>query len=107
MRKVYTAPDPVTARMAQDLLSASGYKAIIQGELLGSGAGELPADAYPTVWVVDNEDEEPATKLIQQWEQRESSLQLYESPWTCPNCGESHAAQFTQCWKCGEQRLGG
>ena len=105
MRQVYIALHLVDAQIAKDYLQGAGISAVIKGEYLGSGAGELPVDSYPTVWIVDDDEFEKARELISNYESDRPGDQIYESHWQCPGCGEWIEPQFTECWSCGNQRL--
>lgn len=97
MREVYLAADPVNAEIVKDYLLGHDVEAIVRGAHLWSGQGELPVNAYPSVWVIRDEDEIRANELIRQFERGRS-----EHPaWRCPACNERLPGQFTACWKCG------
>lgn len=130
MKKVYTAGDPVGARLALGLLEENGIEAVIQGEALWAARGELPltSDSAPSIWVVHDGDAERARELILSkegvrnpercagcgYQLRSQSESLCpecgepfretDTAWTCGGCGEQVEGQFTHCWKCGEGR---
>jgi hypothetical protein len=103
MKLVYSAANIMDAQIKKDHLESAGIEVIVQGEYLTGAIGELPADTYPTVWVVDDADESRAKAMLEALADQQAS-QLYEDDWTCSECGEKIAAQFTQCWQCGHIR---
>lgn len=104
MKQVYAAANAADAQMCKDYLEAIGIPAIVKGEFLSGAAGELPANTYPTVWVVEDRDFELALKKVRMYESSSPEDQMFDTSWACPDCGESIDAQFTQCWKCGHER---
>ena len=104
MKQVYIAADIADAQMCKDYLEACSIAVIIKGEFLSGAAGELPVNAYPTLWVVDERDYDLALSKVKIYESRDPRDQIFQSSWTCEGCGEHIEAQFTQCWHCGHQR---
>ncbi len=105
MKQIYIASDVVSARIICDMLNSAGLEAHIRGELLTGAAGDLPVNLFPTVWVVDDNDEDKALKLVEDFESSRPESQLFDSVWPCPDCTEVIDAQFTQCWNCGFNRV--
>ncbi len=104
MKQVYLAADMVEAHMIKDYLEGAGIEAMVHGALLTGAIGEIPANTYPTVWVVDDADYHLAKDRIADYLSAEPSDQLYKDRWTCPECGQALEPQFTQCWHCGAYR---
>ena len=104
MKQIYAAASMADAQMCKDYLEAIGIPVIMKGEFLSGAAGELPANTYPTLWVVDDRDVELARKKVRMYESSNPVDQIHQSPWHCSRCGESIDAQFTQCWQCGNER---
>lgn len=105
MRQVYLASNLVDAHLVKDHLISFGIKAHIHGENLVGAAGELPTDAYPTVWVTDNDDYERARQLVHGIVAEPKATQLFPDNWICPDCAEPSEAAFTECWRCGRVRV--
>lgn len=126
MKRIYTAADPVHARLIVGCLAQHGIAAKVLGESLWSIQGELPVEG-PGVWVVNPDDAERALELISEQESpgnpthcRSCGYDLRSTfaarcpecgepfqsleDWTCPACGETCEGQFTQCWSCGADR---
>jgi hypothetical protein len=66
MKKVYEASHGLEAHMIADLLRQQGITGRVEGEYLAGAIGELPAAGLVRV-VVDEEDYEPARRVIEGW----------------------------------------
>ncbi len=95
--------------MLRDLLEDAGIRAVVLGETLAQGRGELPMtpDTLPAVWVGEA-DADRALSLAREFEARTkpgaAAAGQAAPDWTCPACGESIEGQFTDCWNCGATR---
>ena len=67
MKRVYEAANNIQAHIVMHVLEQAGVHAMVQGEFLQSGAGELPLGNLVGV-VVDDEDVEIAREIIEDWE---------------------------------------
>jgi putative signal transducing protein len=67
MKRVYNAANNIQAHMVMHVLEQAGVHAMVQGEFLQSGAGELPIGNLVGV-AVDDEDVEIAREIIEDWE---------------------------------------
>ena len=67
MRRVFQAANHIQAHMVMHVLEQAGVHALVQGEYLQSGAGELPLGNLVGVAVAD-EDVEIAREIISDWE---------------------------------------
>ena len=98
MRKVYSAPNTNLVHFIRSILEAHKIEnVILREQLAGVVGGIAPHDAWPEIWIHDDERLDEALQLI------ESSMEKSEmlgNPWQCKCCGEEIEAQFTQCWKC-------
>lgn len=99
--QIYTASDPANAHIVRDYLAGHGIEAHIRGQFLWGGMGELPANAYPTLWVTDPDQVDPARALIRRFEADDTATR---QAWRCGGCGEQLAGQFDACWRCGRNR---
>jgi len=104
MKQVYIAEDNISAQMVKDYLASRHIDSIIKGEMLIGAIGELPANSFPTVWVTDENDYDKAVDFIKSYEAGFVDEQVFDNVWKCGNCDELIDAQFTQCWKCGQER---
>ena len=67
MKRVYNAANHIQAHMVMHVLEQAGVHAMVQGEFLQSGAGELPLGNLVGV-AVDDVDVEIAREIIEDWE---------------------------------------
>jgi hypothetical protein len=107
MKRVYSALDLPTAHFVLSLLEEEDIPARVFGEDISALRGAVPFSAatQPGIWVLDDENYERAREIVTSFENSASSEASPGIPWTCPDCGETSDAQFTQCWKCGKNRL--
>lgn len=126
MKKIFSADNPLRARLVAAMLDEHGISVMIQGDILWGARGGLPLtpDAAPSVWVTDDEDAARARELVAEFDQPVNPTHCTncgynlrglpkprcpecgksfreEHPRTCPTCGELHEGQFTHCWNCG------
>jgi hypothetical protein len=101
MRELYQAADRVEAQMLKDHLQVEGIATVIVGDLLSGAVGELPADIFPTLWVLDDDDLARARQLTEAFFNRPP---VSSSGWRCSACGESIEPGFEICWNCGSPR---
>ncbi len=103
MVRVYQAQHGAEAHLVRTLLEAEGILAVVQGESLRMGVGEVPfTAAYPTVHVRE-EDAQAAADVVAQF-QAERDQTPEGEPWVCPTCGEMIEPQFAQCWRCADRQ---
>jgi hypothetical protein len=103
MQKLYQASDRIEAQLVSDLLASRHIDNRILGNYLSGAIGELPADLYPTVWVIDDADLPLARELLTRFiaDNRERGD---ASSWVCRDCGELIDGSFDLCWRCGGGR---
>jgi len=102
MKQVYVARSVTDAHLVRGVLEAEGIAAMVRGEFLAGGIGELPADVCG-VWILDDALAARASQVLEEvWRGRRASGSA--GPWTCPGCGEPLEGQFTDCWRCGAAR---
>jgi hypothetical protein len=108
MKQVFVATNPTEAQVVRSLLEARGIEAEVHGEALWGAlaAVGLTIDTPPTVWVLDDEDEGEALRIIEQEEAAGGPPPPAAGSWQCESCGEELEAQFDECWKCGAKRPG-
>lgn len=102
MKKVYAAPDLLSAGHVRNLLEQSGIGSDLRNYYLGGGVGDLPVnECWPEIWV-DDGDASRAEQLIRELQ---SALAAPPDPlWHCTRCGEPNEGQFSECWRCGALR---
>jgi len=103
MVRLFVGSTSLETQQIRDHLEAQGFRAIILGENLGMGRGELPitAETLPAVYV---DSENAAASLAAVKEFLEQPLDQSRPPWPCPSCGEQIEGQFDACWHCGTTR---
>ncbi len=102
MKRIYSEPSPIFIHQIKELLEDKGIKTILKNELLSGGVGELPpTEVWPELWVLENDDEEPAKSLVEAFVQ---STKTQAKEWQCNNCGEQVGGQFNICWNCGGEK---
>ena len=103
MLKLYEAADRIEAQILKDHLLEEGVEAVILGDYLSGGMGELPANIYPEVWVLQAKDMPKAQQLLHDFTKKHD-LQDENDEWRCLKCGEMVDAGFDVCWKCAAPR---
>jgi hypothetical protein len=106
MQQLYQAGDRIEAQLLSDLLERRHIPNRILGDYLSGAIGELPADIYPTVWVIDDADLPRARELLQRF-QSENRARGETRSWVCRGCGELVDGAFELCWRCGHEREAG
>ena len=102
MRKIYSSHDRLLVGYLADLLQDQGIPCLVRNAYLGGASGELPpTECWPEIWVADDRDTAPATRLVQAYL---TGPVEPRPPWECPACGERLEGQFTACWSCGHGR---
>ena len=101
MKLVYTHPNLVLVAQTQSLIEFAGIECVVRNEYASGAIGELaPIDAWPELWVINDEDCDRAESLIE-----ESHASTQEAEWKCAKCGNLNPATFDLCWHCGGERL--
>jgi hypothetical protein len=103
MKKLYAAKHAIEAHLIRGFLVSHGIDAVVRGDHLTTGWGELPVDIC-SVWVVDEAQFEQADALVSAFFKGSSQRMFSGGTWTCPRCGEELEGQFTACWSCGTSR---
>ena len=102
VKQVFLARDVTEAHFVRGLLESHGLDAMVRGEDLWGTRGEVPfVDAWPTVWIVDDNREDDARALVQKYESGEVASTVGKTTWCCPRCQQEIEPQFTSCWACG------
>ena len=101
MIEVYSHADSAIVGFYRSLLEDAGIKTYFRNEFV-SGAEVIVPVFYPTICVIDPEDEARALEII-----KNASLpNLTAGPdWKCETCGENVPGTFDQCWNCSNPEL--
>jgi hypothetical protein len=103
MKQVHVARHAPDAHLVKGLLESNGIAAVVRGEFLTSGWGELPVDVC-SVWISDDAQYERAQAVLLSFLNGDLARELRSQNWRCAKCGEQLEGQFTSCWKCGGAR---
>ena len=103
MKQVHIARHAPDAHLVKGLLESNGIAAVVRGEFLTSGWGELPVDVC-SVWIADEAQYERAQAVLRSFLNGDLARELRSQNWRCAKCGEQLEGQFTSCWKCGGAR---
>ncbi len=106
MNCLHKTPDRSIAQLLCGALRSEGIDAVVDGEHLSSLQGlAVPAGASAEyrVCVVDADQTPRASLLVAEWLEHHESTTETER-WSCGQCGETHAGQFSSCWKCGAEK---
>lgn len=100
MKKVFCSENRLRVQQVKDLLDSYQIPCFIKNEYAIGGAGEIsPFDAWPEVWLTDDDWFNRASKLITELENPVNE----GSPWICQHCHEENDASFEICWNCGAE----
>jgi hypothetical protein len=105
LKQVHVAKHAPEAHLVKGFLESHGIEAIVRGEFLTSGWGDLPADVC-SVWIADDAKFERANELLVAFLKGTLARIHGGESWQCQRCGESLEGQFTACWNCGATRPG-
>lgn len=103
MKRVHNARHMTEAHLVRGLLESHGIAAVVRGDFLTGGWGELPVDVC-AVWVPDDARFAEADRLVQDFLKGALARIHGGEAWQCPHCHEAIEGQFTACWQCGTQR---
>lgn len=102
MKRVHNARHLTEAHLIRGLLESHGIEAVVRGDFLTGGWGELPVDVC-AVWVTDDGQYAAADRLLRDFLKGVTVSENSEG-WRCRHCDEVLENQFTACWKCGAMR---
>ncbi len=101
MKRVHNARHMTEAHLIRGFLESHGIDAMVRGDFLTGGWGELPVDIC-AVWIADDAQYSEADLLLRDFLQ--GRLATGGEAWQCSECGETSEGQFTACWQCGTAR---
>jgi hypothetical protein len=103
VKQIHAAKHAMEAHLIKGFLESQGIEAIVRGEYLTSGWGELPVDVC-SVWITNDAQFDRANEVLIAFFKGAIARELGANGWQCPNCHEILEGQFTACWKCGTAR---
>jgi hypothetical protein len=101
MQRLYQAGNRIEAQLLSDYLGRHHIDNSILGDYLAGAVGELPADLYPSIWIVHDTDLPRARTLLQRF--LDDSRRDDAPSWVCRGCGELVDGSFDLCWRCGSE----
>lgn len=103
MKRVHNARHLTEAHLIRGFLESQGIDALVRGDFLTGGWGELPVDAC-AVWITDDARFAEADQLLKDFLKGALARIHGGKTWSCPQCGENIEGQFTACWQCGAEQ---
>ncbi len=103
MKPLHSARHATEAHLIRGYLESQGIDAVVRGEFLAGGIGELPAGLCK-VWVMEDGEFARADDLLRQFLRGEAARDHAHERWRCAQCDEALEGQFTACWNCGSAR---
>jgi hypothetical protein len=103
MKQIHIAKHAPEAHLVKGFLESNGIAAMVRGEFLTSGWGELPVDVC-SVWIEDERQFDRAEALLIAFLNGDIAQEFSGKDWRCSGCGEPLEGQFTKCWKCGASK---
>lgn len=103
MKRIHNARHAAEAHLVRGFLESCGIAAVVRGEWLAGGFGELPVDACG-VWITNDAQLDEADQLLRDFLHGRLDAADRGAPWQCTRCGETCESQFTACWQCGAAR---
>ena len=102
MRQLFVHMDYSRVGHLQSVLEESGIATYVKNKDASIGMGEIPYfEVWPELWVLNEEDYPKAQRIVEEL----NRSHLADIPaWTCPECGESVEAGFSECWNCRHPR---
>jgi hypothetical protein len=98
MIRVYEAANLQDAHIVLGLLAQARIEAKVFNEHAQGGLGDIPfGEAYPSVWIADERDQERARDIIRGYQAKPEASGTV----LCPACGEESPGNFAVCWNCG------
>jgi len=96
MKKIYSNEMSLLVSNMKNIIEAQGIEVFIKNEFAQGAVGEVSAfDAWPEIWIVDDNDFDHAMKIVNTSQKNDNSLD-----WICNSCSEENSSSFEVCWKC-------
>ena len=104
MVKIHSSPERTSIYLIKNVLENHGIECIIKNDNLTGLSGEIPyTKVWVELWIIDDSKEIQAKELMNKT--LNSSDEIQEKSWICPECKTKVDGQFTDCWKCGHSRI--
>ncbi|MEH6452674.1 MAG: DUF2007 domain-containing protein [Psychromonas sp.] len=100
MKLVYSNENQFLVNNMKNLIEAQGINTFVKNEFAQGAVGEISAfDAWPEVWVVDDDNFDRATEIVESSQNTKSA-----ADWACQECYEVNDPAFDFCWKCQHEK---
>ena len=91
MKKIFTSSDRAEIEVLRNLLVQAGIETTVHNESTASVLGDIPFFlAMPEVWITDNEREDEARAIVENFASGQTREDQPSEPWTCPNLRRVH-----------------
>ena len=96
MKKMYANENRFLVINVKNIIESYGIDTILKNEFAQGAIGEISAfDAWPEIWVLNDNDYERALDIIEKSISNASDVE-----WVCKVCNEENDASFEICWSC-------
>ncbi|MEJ2042768.1 MAG: DUF2007 domain-containing protein [Reinekea sp.] len=95
--RIYSHPLLYQVVNVQNLLKLNGIESMVRNEYAGGAAGDL-AITWVELWLMREQDQEAALKIIEQVAGADQT-----EDWFCSRCGEANNGSFELCWNCQKE----
>lgn len=97
--RAFSSENRFEVNQVHDLLQSYRIPCFIKNEFASGGVGEIsPFDAWPEVWLFDDEWLPRVKRLLAEFQAQDNAA----VSWCCSGCGEDNEGNFEICWQCGE-----
>lgn len=99
MKKLYTHASVIPLQLLKSMLEEKGIETLLEGEFPPAAGSITPIVSWPVLYVVREEDETLAEKILQDYLTHTNANHEYS--WACAECYADVAAELDFCWNCG------
>ncbi|PKF63535.1 hypothetical protein CW745_01400 [Psychromonas sp. psych-6C06] len=100
MKMVFSNENRFISNNVKNLIEAQGIATFIKNEFSQGAIGEVSmTDAWPEVWIFDDEDFNQAIEIVEC-----SQTAHAGEEWLCNHCEEANDPSFEICWHCQNDR---
>lgn len=105
MKMIYSSESSFLANNVKNIMEAQQIDTFIKNEFSQGAVGEISAfDAWPEVWVFNDEDYERALTIVEGIVAKLNDQTGVQADWVCQQCSEKNDPSFEICWSCQDDR---